>query len=284
MRSIFAFLLLFMVNVAQAAEISDVSYGPDPLQNLDVYSPENCPQVGCPVLVWVHGGGWRMGDKSNDSTHGIVKAWVPRGAIVVAVNYRLSPAVVHPVHVQDVAASIAWVKQNIQGYGGNPNKVFLMGHSAGAHLVALVATDPQYLKPYGLHPADALAGVFPIDSASYDLTESVKEAWVGRMVRQAFGDNRDALNLASPIWLASHNRRERYPVFILAATKQRDSAVFQMNELVQQLQRDGANAQGIIVDYPAMRQLEAHREIAMDLGDPTSTMTKRLMVEVGLHP
>lgn len=285
---IFLFIALIIMGFpAQAAgitSVTDIAYGPAPLQKIDVFTPERCVQGGCPVLMWVHGGGWRMGDKAYRGTENLVNSWGVRGAIVVAVNYRLSPDVVHPAHVQDVAAAIAWVKQHIQSYGGNKDRIYLLGHSAGAHLVALVATDPQYLQAYGLHPADALAGVFPIDSASYDLVDSSDEPWVGRMVKQAFGSNRDALELASPLWLVSHNRHERYPPFIFAATKQRSNAVFQMNEMIEQLQRDGATAQGMVVDYPTLRQLKAHGEIARDLSDPTSTMTKRLMVEVGLQP
>jgi len=281
------FLLLLIAFPALAADITQVKnipYGPEKLQQLDVYMPKSCGQGGCPVVIWVHGGGWRMGDKNMGGAERLAQTWGSAGAILVAINYRLSPAVTHPAHVQDVAASINWVKQHIVQYGGNSSRIFLLGHSAGAHLVALVATDPQYLRVYNLHPATALAGVFPIDSASYNLTESINERHVGRMVSQAFGTNKEQLERASPLWLVKENRREKYPPFIIAAAGVRDNAVRQMRDLAFNLQRAGANANTLVVDYSRKGQLAAHMQIAKDLADPTSTMTKNLMAAVGLRP
>jgi arylformamidase len=85
--------------------------------------------------------------------------------VVVGLDYRLTPAVVHPAHIEDVAAGIAWVHNNIAQYGGDPKRVFLLGHSAGVHLVALVATAPKYLEAHELSPKSALAGVLAIDTA-----------------------------------------------------------------------------------------------------------------------
>lgn len=287
MLRLFTFLLLITALPAGAAEVTkvrDIAYGTDSLQKLDIYTPQRCQQGGCPVVIWVHGGGWRNGNKNSGGPQNIANVWCPAGAILVAVNYRLSPDVVHPAHVQDVAASINWVKRNIQSYGGNPNMISLLGHSAGAHLVALVATDPQYLKAFGLHPASTLHAIFPIDSASYDLNASSKEPLVGRMIDQAFGKNPRVLASASPIWLVRNNRDEKYPRFVLAAVKARSNAVFQMNKLIEELQRAGGYATGIVVESTARGQMRAHGDIARDLADGSKAMTRQLMAEAGLQP
>ncbi len=151
----------------------DIPYagaGSAPLQTLDTISaPANasCPPAGCPVLVFVHGGGWQRGDKQPSLRFG--RTYARAGITFVTLNYRLSPAVQHPAHVEDVATAIAWVKANIAEYGGDPRRVFLMGHSAGAHLVSLVVTDRQFLATHGIRP-DQIAGVIPLDTATYDLT------------------------------------------------------------------------------------------------------------------
>lgn len=278
---------MMLGSTAQAADftkVTDLAYGTDKLQRVDVYTPPSCQRGGCPVIMWVHGGGWSHGSKNMRSTAQLAATWCAAGAVLVAVDYRLSPDVMHPAHVEDIAASINWVRQNIQAYGGNPARIYLLGHSAGAHLVALVGTDPQYLGKYGLTPAEALAGVFPIDSASYDLNASSRDLFVGRLVRGAFGEDRKILSAASPLDWVSQNRHQSYPPFILAAVKQRPDAVFQMNEMVEALQRAGGSAQAMVVDYPGQRQLQAHGSIARDLTNSSHAMTKRLMAEMGLHP
>jgi acetyl esterase/lipase len=124
---------------------------------LDLYLPEGAKEV--PVVVFFHGGGLRQGDKS-ESEH-VGRAFAAGGVGAAIVNYRLSPEVAHPAHVEDGARSVAWVRNHIGEYGGDPNKVFLAGHSAGAYLVSLLSTDPRYLKAQGLSTG-SLAGVVPI--------------------------------------------------------------------------------------------------------------------------
>lgn len=287
MLRLLSLILFFTTMPAVAAEITstiDVAYGNHALQKLDIYAPKNCVRGGCPVVMWVHGGGWRNGDKNSGGPRRLAGAWCQAGAVLVAVNYRLTPEVMHPAHVQDVAAAINWVNKNIHSYGGNPNKVSLLGHSAGAHLVALVATDIQYLQPYDLHPATALHAVFPIDSASYDLNRNSKEPLVGRMIKDAFGTNAAALAAASPITVVQHNRNGKYPRFVVAAVAPRNNAILQMNMLVAELQRAGGSATSIVVETSSSRQMRAHGEIAKDLADSSKPMTRQLMAEAGLQP
>lgn len=141
-----------------------VPKGVDPQRlTLDVYSAAECP---APVVVWIHGGGWRRGDKRFQMTDK-VRHWNAQGYTVVSVNYRLTDpsapdAVQHPTHAEDVAAAVAWVHDDIAAYGGDPTRVALLGHSAGAHLAAIVATDERLLDAHDLAPSD-LACVAPID-------------------------------------------------------------------------------------------------------------------------
>ena len=124
---------------------------------LDLYLPEGARDV--PVVVFFHGGGLRQGDKSECEHVG--RALASQGVGAAIANYRLSPEVAHPAHVEDGARSVAWVRHHIKEYGGNPDKVFLAGHSAGAYLVSLLSTDARYLKAQGLS-TKSLAGVVPI--------------------------------------------------------------------------------------------------------------------------
>lgn len=127
-------------------------------QTLDLYIPDSARPV--PVVVVVFGGGLRQGDKREEAAIGRRLAAEGLGAVVI--NYRLSPGVAHPAHAQDVAAAIAWTKANIGQYGGDADRTFVLGWSAGAYLTALVALDDRYLGAHGLSPAAALRGVIPI--------------------------------------------------------------------------------------------------------------------------
>jgi acetyl esterase/lipase len=130
---------------------------------LDVFRPKG--QTGQPVLFFVHGGGWMISGK--DDVFGIygygtiAYCLAQRGLVVVSPNYRLSPGVKHPEHIKDVARAFAWTCQNIGKYGGDRKQIFVVGHSAGGHLVSLLATDPTYLKGEGRSPKD-IQGVIAI--------------------------------------------------------------------------------------------------------------------------
>src|SRR5207253_2153822 len=109
-------------------------FGKDPRQVLDVFQPEGA--TGCPVVLFVHGGAWIFGDKDLFGMYRGVGQYLARhGVTAVLMNYRLSPVVQHPEHIKDVARAFAWTRRHIKDYGGNPDAIFLAGHSAGAHLV-----------------------------------------------------------------------------------------------------------------------------------------------------
>ena len=123
----------------------DLAYGELPAQKLDLYTSATVPTKG--VVVFVHGGYWDSGDKSEYPF--VADSLTAQGFITVIVNYRLVPEVTFPSYAEDVALAVDWVFGNIANYGGDPNKVFLMGHSAGAHVAALVAYDERYLEALG---------------------------------------------------------------------------------------------------------------------------------------
>jgi arylformamidase len=278
MRSFLFSLLLSLVSVSAAADVNitrKIHYASNDFQTLDVYQPSQCFHQSCPVVMWVHGGGWRNGDTSGNKSTEMQSIWAEQGIVMVGVNYRLSPTYKHPAHVQDVAAAIAWVRKNINNYGGDSDKISLLGHSAGAHLIALVATNPIYLELYNLSPDD-LVNVFPIDTASFDLTKTSRI--VGRMVHSAFGENQAVLREASPNLNVIEGRS--YPAFIIAAAKVRRDAVSSSQILQNKLKASGASADLMIVDYPGLGQLKAHGMIAKDLANIDNAITKTLIQRV----
>ena len=144
----------------------DICYHPKPgknrsLQSLDVYAPESAPLNGLyPVILFMHGGGWRASDKNDPlGVHAnVCKALAVRGLVAVNVNYRLAPRVKHPEPARDAAHALRWTRQNISEYQGNPERVFLSGHSTGGHLTALIALDANYLADVGVGCRDQGSG------------------------------------------------------------------------------------------------------------------------------
>jgi acetyl esterase/lipase len=151
----------------QVRVVSDVDYlasaeYPEKKDRLDIYLPENASRA--PVIISIHGGGLRAGDKSAQTFVG--QRFASVGHVTVVVNHRLSPGVTHPAHIQDIAAAVAWVKKNIARHGGDPQKIFVIGHSAGAYLAALLVLDPRYLAAHGMAPGD-IRGVVPVAGFFY---------------------------------------------------------------------------------------------------------------------
>jgi arylformamidase len=139
------------------------------LLSLDIYPPKH--SCDAPVVMWVHGGGYSIGDKSKQ-VDDKVRLVNEKGWIFVSVNYRLTKpgqplSAQYPDHYLDVAASVAWVHTNIADYGGDPTKIALLGHSAGADIVSNVVTNPEYLAQNGLG-LDAVVCAGPLDTEGFD--------------------------------------------------------------------------------------------------------------------
>jgi acetyl esterase/lipase len=194
--------------IRSVRSVVDVVYydgaGANPTRHkLDLYLPKE--EKDFPVVVFVHGGAWQRGSKEFMGVYKAIGTHLARHGVGVAViNYRLSPAVQHPEHVRDVARALAWTQKNIASYGGRPDKIFLCGHSAGGHLVSLLATDPIWIKEQGLK-VDAIRGVISL-SGVYDLNELPE-----LLAARTFGPAPDVLNAASPTYQA----RGGLPPFLL---------------------------------------------------------------------
>jgi acetyl esterase/lipase len=143
----------------------------DERQVLDVYSPPKAKNL--PVVFWIHGGGWQTGDKTDVQVK--PRAFTDKGFVFVSTNYRLLPAVDMATLVGDVAKSIHWVHDHIAEYGGDPKRLLIMGHSAGAQLAALICTDDRYLKAEGLSLA-ITKGCVPVDGDTFDVPAIIETA------------------------------------------------------------------------------------------------------------
>jgi len=167
-------IALALLSEARAQEVKhNIPYA-EPAQErqvLDVYSPPNAKNL--PVVFWIHGGGWQTGDKSSVQVK--PQAFMDKGFVFVSTNYRLLPSVDMATIVRDVAKSIHWVQDHIAEHGGDPNRLFIMGHSAGAQLAALICTDDRYLKSEGLSLA-ITKGCVPVDGDTYDVPAIIETA------------------------------------------------------------------------------------------------------------
>ena len=162
--SIFLFVIGCSKNERNYTTIRDVAYDDFSKTKLDIHIPLKST-LHNPVIVYIHGGGWRSGDKSEWDEQKI-EYFCNKGYICVSVNYRLSPDVVHPTHILDVANAIKWVEDNIPEYGGNSSNVTLIGHSAGAHLVALIITNQKYLNNAGANIHN-ISKAYILDAGAY---------------------------------------------------------------------------------------------------------------------
>jgi acetyl esterase/lipase len=201
----------------------DIADDPDRERHcLDIYRPVG--KDDCPVVFFVHGGGWVIGSKEKIlGIYGyanIAESLAARGVVVVLPNYRLSPKVKHPEHVKDVARAFAWTHQHAKEYGGRPDQIFACGHSAGGHLVALMATDETYLKAEGLSAKDikgvvSVSGVYDVEAL--DIKVDVKRRWFEfhtelRPFACVFGEDAEAAKQASPI---NHVRKDLPPFLLI---------------------------------------------------------------------
>ena len=132
-----------------------------------------------PVVFWIHGGGWQAGDKTDVQIK--PQVFAEKGFVFVSTNYRLLPKVDMGTIIRDVAKSIHWVHDHIAEYGGDPNRLFIMGHSAGAQLAALICTDERYLKAEDLSLA-IIKGCVPVDGDTYDVPAIIETAETRRRV------------------------------------------------------------------------------------------------------
>lgn len=248
-------------------EHKDVAYGgPDAVLNvLDIYAPAKADKA--PVLLFVHGGEWTKGDKREISCK--PKFFNEHGVVFVSMNYRLAPKDKHPAQVDDVAAAIAWAKANIGKYGGDPNKIVIMGHSAGCHLVTLATLDPAPLAKVKLKPSD-VRGVAAWSGGMYDLADRFKGGGsYPPYIKATFGESEEAPKAASPVTYTKNAKGG--PVFLFASTDEERSKTSReaAEAMVEAVNKAGGTAKAAVL--AGKSHFGANHELGAE-GDKTGPM------------
>ena len=252
-------------------KVPDIKYATYPKTNpalnaMDIY----LPRMGSnsPVIIYIHGGEWSEGDKAD--LHYKAGYFTEKGYVFVSVNYRLSPDVQHPVHVQDVANAISWFFENSKHYSSDPKRIYLMGYSSGAHLAALLSVDDKYLSKAG-GSIDMLKGVILIDGIGYDIpllmdntTGRTKETYAN-----ALGDGRGKWEDASPINLIKEN--VRIPPMLILYGGDSDVIGIEAKRLAERLA--GVNSPYRIYQYPK----KSHVTLNRDIGKADDKTTEDIM-------
>ena len=169
--------------------LADRAYGPHSAQRYDVYLPSRRPMQTMPIIVMVHGGGWAHGDKAHAPVvDNKVRRWVPRNVALVSVNYPMLPETPPLEQARHVARALASVQRDAPSWGGDPRQVVLMGHSAGAHLVALLTAHPPFTQAEGALP---WLGTVSLDSAAFDVVAVMSGRHLA-LYDRAFGTFKEA--------------------------------------------------------------------------------------------
>ncbi|PQO29125.1 alpha/beta hydrolase [Blastopirellula marina] len=273
-------VLLLLASTAWAADSKvtrNISYaGSDSRrQQLDIYAPQDAKDL--PVIVWMHGGGWRRGDKLLVQKK--PQAFNDQGYVFVSINYRFVPD--HTMHdlATDVATAIKWVHDHIAEYGGSQDTIFVGGHSAGAHLSALVCSDESYLKAQGLALTN-IAGCFPVDTATYDTAKLVSfldRANSNRteLYTNAFGETAESQKKYSP--LTHINKNTKYPPFLLLHVAARPDATLMSNAFAKAVTSAGGQAETFAAKG------KDHGSINSELGVPGDEPTKAVFAFLKKH-
>ena len=246
--------LILMVPSVQAEALKDIAYAQadNDQQTLDIYRPDRAGE-NQPVVVYIHGGAWILGDKALSRQD--ISAYNDRGVILVSVNYRLAPKFKFPANISDIHTASHWVKDNIAAYGGDPENMVLVGHSAGGHLAALAGVGTEAHLPLALH----YRGIVPVDTASYDITRANRsnlDRITRRSVVKTFGRHRKTLKAGSPLYQI--DSQVSYNPFLLFVSSDRDNAVSGAHSFHQGLENSGqASTIHIIegVSHKTMREL-----------------------------
>ncbi|KSB88743.1 esterase [Caulobacter vibrioides] len=235
--------------IAPGARKLQASYGSSAKQAIDVYVPPGAHAA--PVIVMVHGGAWKIGDKSNvGSIENKLKYWLPRGYVFVSVNYRLLPEAMAEAQAQDVAAALRLVQERAGEWGASDRRIVLMGHSAGAHIVALLSSKPEMVgKPW--------AGTVVLDSAAMKVS-SVMDGRHPGFYDEAFGSDPAGWAKVSPMdqWTPA-----AVPMLVVCSTKRPDKPCDDARTFQAQVEKAGQA-------MPVLPQGLSHADVNRTLGLP----------------
>lgn len=231
-------LLLFPLLLALPASAAtpfkrDVVYGSHEAQRFDVYVPPKAK--GAPVILMVHGGGWRMGDKEMRRViENKVKRWLPKGFVFISINYRLLPEADPLEQARDVARALAAAQKLAATWGAERGKFILMGHSAGAHLVALLASRPELLVEQGASPG---LGNILLDSGALDVPALMTSRHLP-LYDAAFGKDAAYWQAVSPY----HQLRRKTSPLLAVCAAQRQNACGEAQRFVDKASELGTRA------------------------------------------
>lgn len=258
-------LLITPVTAAELRTARDVAYVKDghALQKLDVYAPADAKNA--PVVVWIHGGGWKRGVK--DLPEAKTKAFAERGLVTLSLDYRFFPEVTIKEMTADCAKAIRWVRDHAKDYGGDPDKLIVFGHSAGAHLAALVCTDDRYLKAEGV-PMTAIKGCVPIDVGAYDIPTRIASSddRITGIFKELFGESGETQAEVSPITYVAKDKG--IPAFLILHVADRADTKVQANLFAAKLREAGISATVFAAEG------KTHGTISSDIGVPDDPVTK----------
>lgn len=253
---------------AGARVLRDIAYGDDPRQRMDVHLPPR-PE-NAPVILMVHGGAWMGGSRSAANVVTNKAAyWLPRGAIFVAIGYRLLPDADPLAQAADVAAALAAVQRQARGWGGDAARVVLMGHSSGAHLIALLAADPAIASGRGAAPWRATVA---LDSAAYDVGAIMARRHPD-IYDHAFGADPEFWRRASP---SARLAQATAPMLLVCSSRRRDACPA-AEDFAQRVRGFGSRAEVLPVAL-------THDAINANLGQPGdyTAAVGRFLASVGL--
>ena len=225
-------MLLLALLLGDVAETKDVAYGEHAKQKLDLTVPKGAS--GFPTVLFIHGGAWREGDRRLYGNLG--RRFAEAGVGLAATSYRLSPEVKHPEHAKDVARAFAWLHANIAAHGGSPDRLYVMGHSAGGHLAALLALDPAYLDDLKV-PRGAVKGAIPMSGVYLVTALPADTKGLLKILPDAFGSDRDVCREASPV---THVKNAACPFLVLTETDDTLKVRPSMRFLKAAVERSGA--------------------------------------------
>ncbi len=238
---------------AGARALRDVAYGADAAQRFDLYLPADAGKSRpLPVIFYVHGGGWANGDKTNPGIENKLAFWLPKGYALVSADYRMLPEAKPLEQARDIAAAVDCLAAHAPQWNLDPARIVLMGHSAGAHLVALLGADPRLLR------VARPRGVVSLDSGAIDVARLMSQRFVPQLFKDAFGNDPAYWAQASPF---DRLGKDALPMLLVCSSSRRVPM-----PPCDEARAFARKAQGAGVPMQVLPEALNHMQINRDLG------------------
>ena len=253
------FILIFLTIICKHTHalpseikvLTNIPYGKDIDQVLDVYIPADAK--GAPVIFMIHGGAWSGGDKANQAEfENKVAHWVTQGFIFISTNYRTLPKIRPIEQAKDVESALLFSQKNVSDWGGSPDKIVLIGHSSGAHLVSLISANFNTLTGDGIMP---WLGTISLDISGYDIVKKLTGPKPSEFYKKIFGDNPNYWKKASPF----HVLTNKIPPFLAICSIRSNDACTQAENFIEKAKKLGTHVEILPIDL-------SHGEINSELG------------------